>query len=54
MINNITLTRDPETGKEREVRTGQYKRNWINPQGTVVNSALSPGPSFHESQNISR
>ena len=54
VINNTTLTRDPITGKEREIRTGQYSTNWINAQGTVVNSQLSPGSSFHQTPTISR
>lgn len=54
VINGITLTRDPVTGQQREVRTGQYSTNWINAQGTVVNSALSPGSSFHRTENINR
>jgi hypothetical protein len=54
VINGVTLTRDPVTGKEREVAIGPHGTNWINPQATVVNSALSPGTGFYELQNIER
>lgn len=54
VINGVTFTRDPWTGETREVQTLQGGQKWINGNSTVVDSALSPGPGFHQIQTISR
>jgi hypothetical protein len=54
VINGVTFTRDSQTGQTREVQTLQGGQKWINGNNVVVSSALSPGPSFHQLQTISR
>jgi hypothetical protein len=54
VINGVTFTRDPWTGQTREVQTLQGGQKWINGNNVVVDSALSPGASFHQLQTISR
>lgn len=54
VINGVTFTRDPTTGQTREVQTMQGGQKWINGNNVVVESALSPGASFHQLQTISR
>jgi hypothetical protein len=49
-----TFTRDPTTGVERAVPTGAGGLKWIDVKNNVVDSALSPGPAFHQLQTISR
>lgn len=54
VINGVTFTRDPQTGQTREVQTLQGGPKWVNGRGTVVDSAMSPGPAFHQLEVISR
>jgi hypothetical protein len=54
VINGVTFTRDPQTGQTREVQTLQGGQKWINGNNVVVDSALSPGPAFHQLETISR
>jgi hypothetical protein len=54
VINGVTFTRDPWTGQTREVQTLQGGQKWINGNNVVVDSAMSPGASFHQLQTISR
>ncbi len=54
IINGVTLTRDPQSGVEREVQTGVGGPKWIDGKNNVVDSALSPGPAFHQLQTIPR
>lgn len=54
IINGVTLTRDPATGQQREVQTGVGGPKWIDGKNNVVDSALSPGPAFHQLQVIPR
>jgi hypothetical protein len=54
VINGVTFTRDPETGRTYEVQTLQGGQKWINGNNVVVSSALSPGASFRPLQTISR
>jgi hypothetical protein len=50
MLTGITPTVDPLNGETRNVWTGPKSGYWINGQGTVVNSELSPGAGFHPLQ----
>ena len=54
ILNGTAVTRDATTGQIREVASGTGGRQWINARNTVVESAMSPGPGFHELQNIGR
>ena len=47
-LTGLTPTVDPLNGSTRLVWTGPNNGYWINGQGTVVNSNLSPGPGFHQ------
>ena len=49
-LTGLTPTVDPLNNETRLVWTGPNNGYWINGQGTVVNSNLSPGPGFHELQ----
>ena len=49
-LTGLTPTVDPLNGSTRLVWIGPNNGYWINGQGTVVNSNLSPGPGFHELQ----
>ncbi len=53
VINGANFTRDPWTGQTREVQTLQGGQKWISGKSVVVDS-LTPGPSFHPLQTISR
>lgn len=44
----MTLTSDPVDHAQREVWTGPNASYFINPAGTVVNAAASPGSEFHK------
>jgi hypothetical protein len=50
ILNGITPTIDPLSGETRNVWTGPKSGYWINGQGTVVNSNLSPGAGFRPLQ----
>ena len=55
VISGVTYTRDPWSGQTREVYTGSGANKWVNGRtGTVIDSTLSPGPSFHQLQPIDR
>ncbi len=47
ILTGITPTIDPLSGETRNVWTGPKSGYWVNGQGTVVNSNLSPGAGFH-------
>ena len=49
-LTGLTPTVDPLSNETRLVRTGPNNGYWINGQGTVVNSNVSPGAGFHELQ----
>ena len=49
-LTGLTPTVDPLSNETRLVWIGPNNNYWINGQGTVVNSNLSPGPSFHQLQ----
>ncbi len=46
-IRGVDLTTDSVDGTQREVWTGAGGTHWINPQGNVVTSPLSPGSQYH-------
>jgi len=48
ILTGITPTIDPLNGETKNVWTGPKSGYWINGQGTVVNSTLSPGAGFHQ------
>jgi hypothetical protein len=48
ILTGITPTIDPLNGETKNVWTGPKSGYWINGQGTVVNSNLSPGAGFHQ------
>ena len=50
MLTGITPTVDPLNGETRNVWTGPKSGYWINGQGTVVNSNLSPGAGYRQLQ----
>ncbi len=54
VINGVTFTRDPQTGRTYEVQTLQGGQKWINGNNVVVQSGLSPGAGYHPLQTISR
>lgn len=56
IINGVTLTRDPVSGEQREVWSGQYEHHWLSPTDKVVNTPTnnSPGINYRELQNIQR
>jgi len=56
IIRGVTLTKDPQTGEQREVWSGANSHHWINATGTVIDtpSSLSPGSQWRELQNQSR
>lgn len=45
-----TATVDPLNGTRRDVATGPYNNYWMNGQGLVISSTLSPGSSFRQLQ----
>jgi hypothetical protein len=45
-----TATVDPLDGTRRDVSTGPYNNYWMNGQGLVISSTLSPGSSFRQLQ----
>jgi hypothetical protein len=47
-LRGVTLTSDPVDHTRREVWTGPNANYFINPAGTVVNAAASPGSEFHK------
>lgn len=47
-LRGVTLTSDPVDHAQREVWTGPNASYFINPAGTVVNAAASPGSEFHK------
>jgi hypothetical protein len=47
-LRGVTLTSDPVDHAQREVWTGPNANYFINPAGTVVNAAASPGSDFHK------
>jgi hypothetical protein len=47
-LRGVTLTSDPVDHEQREVWTGPNANYFINPAGTVVNAAASPGSEFHK------
>jgi hypothetical protein len=49
-LTGLTPTVDPLSNETRLVWTGPNNGYWINGQGTVVNSNVSPGAGFHELQ----
>ena len=49
-LTGLTPTVDPLSNETRLVWTGPNNGYWINAQGTVVNSNVSPGAGFHELQ----
>lgn len=49
-----SFTRDPQTGKEYVVPIGAGGAKWVDVQGTIAESAMSPGEGFHQLQLISR
>ena len=50
ILTGITPTVDPLNGQKRDVWTGPHGGYWVNSQGTVINSNLSPGPGFRPLQ----
>ena len=54
ILNGVTYTRDPTNGAHREVPTGTGGTHWMNGNNVVVESSLSPGPGFHQFENVSR
>lgn len=52
-MRGVDLTRDPVTGKEREVLSaGPGITHWFNATGQTVNSPTQPGPGFRSGQPV--
>jgi hypothetical protein len=53
ILTGTAHTLDKTTGQIRDVASGTGGRLYINAQNTVAESAMSPGPGFHELQSVS-
>ncbi|MBV8207551.1 MAG: hypothetical protein JO041_12215 [Acidobacteria bacterium] len=51
-LNGITPTYDPLTGQARQVWSGTRNGFWVNGQGTVLNSDVTPGSGWRQLQVI--
>lgn len=49
-----TYTRDTVTGQNFVAPAGNGSPQWIDPFGAIKESAMIPGPSYHQLENVSR
>lgn len=52
ILTGTTVTRDPATGQIRRIATGAGGQHWTNNAGTVIESALSPGPGYRQLETV--